>query len=171
VQVDVASAVLQIAPNPTNVVAGGIATLRVTRNGGTIEDLLVTLESSNPTKATVPEEVTILAGESVASFDVTGLEATASPITISANAVGYSNGTAAVSVLDPTLVTTPTNIHLHAGATHQITLSRASGDSADYAAELVVTLSSSDAEARPVLTFVNCSVRWSTDFFISPSEF
>ena len=66
--------------------------------------LTVSLVSNDPSKVTVPDSVTIPAGQSTASFIVTGLDLTSeSPVTINASAAGYGNAGAiyAVSVVSP----------------------------------------------------------------------
>lgn len=65
---------------------------RVIRTGGYAgpQPVTVTLTSSNPAWVTVPATVTIPAGATGATFRVTGLDVTATPITIDASASGHN---------------------------------------------------------------------------------
>ena len=53
---------------------GGVATGTVTRNMRTSSDLVVTLSSNDTSEATVPATVTILAGETSATFPITAVD-------------------------------------------------------------------------------------------------
>ena len=83
---------------------GGIATGTVTRNLGTVGDLVVTLISSDTTEASVPATVTIPDGQASATFTITGVDDTDpdGPITvqISATAIDYFNVPASITVID-----------------------------------------------------------------------
>lgn len=84
----------------------------VTRLGSTAADLVVTLTSSAPTRATVPATVTILAGQTTANFDITAVPdnvvAPNSVVTITASAGDFSIGTNVtvtnVDIAPPTVV-------------------------------------------------------------------
>jgi hypothetical protein len=84
----------------------------VTRLGSTAVDLVVTLTSSAPTRATVPATVTILAGQTTATFDITAVPdnvvAPNSVVTITASAGDFSIGTNVtvtnVDIAPPTVV-------------------------------------------------------------------
>ena len=68
------------------------------------DDLVVTLESDDTSEATVPPTVTILSGETSATFDLTILDDVEldwiQPVTISASATGYAPGSDALAVHD-----------------------------------------------------------------------
>jgi hypothetical protein len=84
----------------------------VTRLGSTLTDLVVTLTSSAPTRATVPATVTILAGQTTANFDITAVPdnivAPDSVVTLTASAGDFSIGTNVtvtnVDIAPPTVV-------------------------------------------------------------------
>ena len=83
---------------------GGVATATVTRNGNLSAELTVALSSSDTTAATVPATVVIPAGQAAATFDITGvddatIDGTQTP-TITATAVGLTDGTITVDVTD-----------------------------------------------------------------------
>ena len=76
----------------------------LTRGGDLTDPLTVTLVSSDPTEAMVPETVTILAGESQGTFSVTvqddALSDGTQQITISGSAPGYWDAAAMLEVVD-----------------------------------------------------------------------
>jgi hypothetical protein len=76
----------------------------VTRNTGTVGDLVVTLLSDDTTEATVPTTVTILNGQASAAFTVTGVLDGISdgtrPVTLLASATGFNSGSAGLTVTD-----------------------------------------------------------------------
>ncbi len=83
---------------------GGTATGTVTRNLDTVGNLIVTLTSSDTTEATVPSTVTILDGQSSATFTITGID-DAIPddgqvVFIAANAPTFFAGSASLTVTD-----------------------------------------------------------------------
>ncbi|MCA9245846.1 MAG: hypothetical protein KDA42_01995 [Planctomycetales bacterium] len=76
----------------------------VTRLGSTSGDLVVTLASSDTSEATVPATVTILDGQSTATFDVDAqddgdIDGTQT-VTISASAAGFDTGQDSLDVID-----------------------------------------------------------------------
>ncbi len=79
-----------------------MATVR--RNTPTTGDLVVTLTSGDTTEATVPQTVTIRAGETSARFAVTGVQDGLTdgtrPVTLLAQAAGFNSGTVGLSVSD-----------------------------------------------------------------------
>ncbi len=83
---------------------GGSAVAIVTRSGATSEPLLVRLESSDTTEATVPRSITILAGSASASFFVHAADDKlvdgTQVATIRAKATGFAEATATVDVED-----------------------------------------------------------------------
>ncbi len=83
---------------------GGSSSATVTRNGATTGDLTVMLASSDTGEAIVPPSVTILDGQTTASFVVTAvddvlIDAT-QIVTITGSATGFEDGTDAISILD-----------------------------------------------------------------------
>ena len=82
----------------------GTATATVTRNGDTTAALTVNLASSDTGEATVPGSVVIAAGESAATFTVSGVADGAAdgsqPVTITATATGINADIATVEVTD-----------------------------------------------------------------------
>jgi len=96
---------VQIAAETIPENAGPSATTgRVTRSGDTTDSLIVTLASDDPSEATVPSSVTILAGESYADFDIDAVDDAETDgdqtVTISASATGYLDGSDTVVVTD-----------------------------------------------------------------------
>ncbi|EGF91483.1 hemolysin-type calcium-binding repeat 2 copies family protein [Asticcacaulis biprosthecium C19] len=83
---------------------GGISTATVTRTGSTASDLVVTLSSDDTGEATVPATVTILAGQTSASFDVTAVDDLdfdgSQTVTVSASAAGHIGEDDTVLVTD-----------------------------------------------------------------------
>jgi hypothetical protein len=84
---------------------GGTASATVTRfYGGTLTDVVVTLQSSDVSEATVPGTVTIRAGFSSATFQVTvqddNLADRTQTVTITATATGFISGADSLAVTD-----------------------------------------------------------------------
>ena len=120
--------------NPSSVLESGTATGTITLSeaapaGGTT----VYLSSNDTTEATVPSTVTVPEGKTSVTFDVTGvldgIVDDAKSATITATAVGYTSGTASVSVQDVdvamkiTLSISPLGIFEGGTTTGHITLS------------------------------------------------
>ncbi|MEL6383707.1 MAG: Ig-like domain-containing protein [Cyanobacteria bacterium J06626_18] len=83
---------------------GGTATATITRNTPTSDALTVTLSSSDTSEATVPTTVVIPAGQTSATFTVTGVDdaiadGTQTP-TITATTTGFTDSTAALAITD-----------------------------------------------------------------------
>ena len=82
----------------------GTATVTITRNTDTTEALTVNLTSSAIDEATVPETVTIPAGETSVMAIITGINDSVSdgnqPVTITASASGLNSGEVEVNVTD-----------------------------------------------------------------------
>ncbi|RLT03691.1 MAG: hypothetical protein DWI22_18050 [Planctomycetota bacterium] len=80
------------------------STLTVTRTGSTTVAQIVTLTSSNPSKATVPTTVTILAGQTTATATIAAIDNNtadgAATVTITATATGFVNATTTLTVND-----------------------------------------------------------------------
>jgi len=76
----------------------------VTRNIITDRDLVVTLVSNDTTEATVPTQVTILANQASATFNINGVDDGvpdgAQPVVITASATGFSSGSRNLTVTD-----------------------------------------------------------------------
>ncbi|MCA8996326.1 MAG: Ig-like domain-containing protein, partial [Planctomycetaceae bacterium] len=92
---------------------GGKATGTVTRSSPAIVAVTVDLLSSDPTEASVPNAVVILAGQMSATFPITGIDDAVvdgtQTVTVTAGATGHTNGTDTVDVTDndiPTLTVT-----------------------------------------------------------------
>jgi hypothetical protein len=79
----------------------------VTRTGNTTGDLMITLISSDTSEAAVPITVTILDGQTSATFDLAAVDDAlvdgTQTVTITATAAGYDAATAELSVLDDDL--------------------------------------------------------------------
>jgi uncharacterized repeat protein (TIGR01451 family) len=102
---------------------------RVTLNGYPVTNLVVSLSSDNTNAVVVPATVTVLAGQSVATFDlniiddsqVTGTRTA----TVQASALGFSSSSAIIRVTDNELPSYPTNpspAHLATRIGSEITL-------------------------------------------------
>ncbi|WP_103123724.1 Calx-beta domain-containing protein, partial [Nostoc cycadae] len=89
-----------VAENAGNAAAIGT----VTRNIVTDQDLVITLTSSDTTEATVPTQVTILANQASATFNINavddGVADGAQPVIITASATGFSSGSRNLTVTD-----------------------------------------------------------------------
>ncbi|WP_242057682.1 Calx-beta domain-containing protein [Nostoc sp. FACHB-87] len=89
-----------VAENAGNAAAIGT----VTRNIVTDQDLVITLTSSDTTEATVPTQVTILANQASATFNINavddGVADGAQPVIITASAAGFSSGSRNLTVTD-----------------------------------------------------------------------
>ena len=93
------------SPATFSATAGTTAsTLTVTRTGSTTVAQIVTLTSSNPSKATVPATVTILAGQTTATATIAAIDNNtaddAATVTITAAATGFVNATTTLTVND-----------------------------------------------------------------------
>ena len=86
---------------------GGTTTGTVTRSGSTASELIVTLSSNDTSEATVPQTVTILAGQSSATFDIAAVDDAivdgTQLVTITASAAGHADGGDTVDVSDDEL--------------------------------------------------------------------
>ena len=129
------------------------ATLTVTRTGPTAADQIVTLTSSDSTKATVPATVTILAGSTSATVTIAAVDNTtvdgAKSVTFTATATGFANATAVVTVTDNetalSLSSSPATFSEAAGATAStLTVTRTGSTTA---AQVVTLISSNTAKA------------------------
>ncbi|MBD2492423.1 Calx-beta domain-containing protein, partial [Aulosira sp. FACHB-615] len=89
-----------VAENAGNAAAIGT----VTRNIVTDQDLVITLTSSDTTEAKVPTQVTILANQASATFNINavddGVADGAQPVIITASATGFSSGSRNLTVTD-----------------------------------------------------------------------
>ena len=101
------------------------STLTVTRTGSTTVAQIVTLTSSNPSKATVPTTVTILAGQTTATATIAAIDNNtadgAATVTITATATGFVNATTTLTVNDNepalSLTASPATVSETAGTT------------------------------------------------------
>ncbi|MFK0734772.1 MAG: beta strand repeat-containing protein [Gloeotrichia echinulata HAB0833] len=82
----------------------GTATATITRNTNTDNELIVSLNSSDTTEATVPNTVTITAGQTSATFAITGvsdgINDGSQTVNITASATGLNSGTDSLEVTD-----------------------------------------------------------------------
>lgn len=97
--------ILTVSLNPATISEnGGTSVGTVSVPGNVAADLQVTLASSDTSEATVPELVTISAGSNSANFAVTAVNDDTADgnqtVTITASAVGWTNGTAPLTVTD-----------------------------------------------------------------------
>ncbi|MGM3307355.1 ExeM/NucH family extracellular endonuclease [Anabaena sp. WFMT] len=108
---------LTVTPNNFSEGAGiNAATATVTRTGDTTNALNVTLTSNDITEATVPTTVTIAAGQTFATFAINAVDDAlidgSQNVVIAANAIGFSNVTANITVTDDDIAP-PTIIKIH----------------------------------------------------------
>ena len=130
---------------------GGAATGTVTRNTPAIGNLIVTLASDDTTEATVPATVTILDGQTSATFPINAVDDDfvdgTQAATFTASSSGFVDGLAALSVIDDEFITLsidPTSIDEQGSATGMVTRS------GSPIGELLVVLSSSDESEATV---------------------
>lgn len=83
---------------------GGVATATVSRNLGTVGDVVVNLTSSDTSLATVPATVTIPAGQASATFTITAVDDANADglkkVTVTASASGFVSGNGSQSITD-----------------------------------------------------------------------
>ncbi len=129
-------AVLTLQASATQISEGHLQPLilTVTRNGSRSAPLTVTLENTDPTELTVPEQVVILAGQASVSFNATALSDDLvdgpAPVTLTASAPGFEAATISVTVLDmniPELSLTLVTNRLTEGLSVVATVSRTGG--------------------------------------------
>ncbi|MEM7211755.1 MAG: tail fiber protein, partial [Pseudomonadota bacterium] len=141
---------------------GGGTTGTVTRSGVTSADLVVTLASNDETEATVPATVTILAGETSATFAVAAGTTDAlvdrldgdQTATITASATGFPDGTADITVTEShfTVVNTPTDTSIAEGESTTYTVTR-SGDISAAATYAISNINPSAISAPATVSF------------------
>ena len=127
---------------------GGVAIGRITRNLGTVGNLVIQLTSSDTTEATVPATVTILNGQSSATFEIRAVDDFLAdgnqPVTITAGTAAIGFKTVQLTVVDnevPTITLTilPSQIS-EAGGVAIGTVTRNTAAVGD----MLVTLTNSD---------------------------
>ena len=95
---------LTLSLSPSTVSKGTTGTATITRNTDTNGPLLVSLASSDPTKASVPPTVTIPAGQAAVSFIVTAIDDHTPDglqhVQITASATGLDTGIASLGITD-----------------------------------------------------------------------
>ena len=148
---------LTLAIDPSILSEFGEAIGTITRSTDTTEALVVTLASDDVSEATVPATVTIAAGDTSATFTVSGvndaiIDGDQFP-TITASADGFEDGTANVTVTDvdvPILMLeiNPTTLSEDGEATGTVTRNT------DTAEALTVTLASNDISEASVPAMV-----------------
>ena len=144
---------LAIAPDRINEAAVTSAT--VTRNGDTAEPLSVTLTSSDFNQITVPNEVTIPAGETSTTFEVQAIDDTlierSQSYSVIATTRGFVSASEGITVTDndrPNLSVSLESDRISEGAANPATIGTVTRDTVTEQ-DLVVLLASSDSsEAR-----------------------
>ena len=134
--------------------ASGTSTALVTRSNSNISaPLLVQLQSSDTTEATVPSSITIPAGAASVSFVITGVDDTLldgmQTVVVTASATGYQNGSVSIQVTDAEsleLVYSATSMNESGGAI-TATVSRSN---TDIGQPIIVQLSNSDTSEAAV---------------------
>jgi cyclophilin family peptidyl-prolyl cis-trans isomerase len=166
-----ATQALTVTIDASSITEAGTATGTITLSqAAPAGGLLVYLSSSSTTDATVPASVTIAAGQTTATFTITGVQDTTvdgtKSVTITATPASqdYAIGTANLSVIDATKtisVTIDKSSILETGsATGTITLSHAAP-----AGGLVVYLTSNDTTEATVLATVTIAAGQTTATF------
>ncbi len=109
---------LSLGATPTTfseAAGAGAATGTVTRSGDTTSPLAVALASGDPSEATVPASVTILAGQASATFAIDAMDDAvvdgSQTVTLTASASGLADATTTVTVTDDDVVVATTRIH------------------------------------------------------------
>ncbi|MCP4944632.1 MAG: hypothetical protein GY924_21990, partial [Planctomycetaceae bacterium] len=166
---DVDSPTLTLNIAETEVAEDGSVTATVSRNTDISTALQVELETSDSTAATVPLLVTIAAGQSSVTFDVTGVDDSVvdgdQVAVITAAVTGFAEGSDSIIVVDNdvaaiTLVIAEDSIS-EAGGTSVATLSRNTLTSSS----LIVALTSSDASEVAIPQEVTIPVGFSSVTF------
>jgi len=95
---------LTLSLSPSTVSKGTTGTATITRNTDTTNALVVTLASSDPTKATVPPTLTIPAGQASVSFSISAIDDHTPDglqhVQITASATGLDTGIASLGITD-----------------------------------------------------------------------
>jgi hypothetical protein len=137
-RIDIPALSISLSPSSRTIVPGHSSTLDVSLSRAVASATLVTLSSSNAAVATVPSSVTIPAGASSTTFDVTALLLGSATINAS---IGASDDTANITVAEaPVSCNTPAVPQLaapagvDAGAPYSITWSSVS-DATEYLIE------------------------------------
>lgn len=140
-QITIPAPTLTLSPKPLNIVTGGGGQMTATMSFSLASDTIVTLSSSDPTKATVPATATILAGQTSVNFTVTGVAAGSSTITATLPAAaGGASDTATVNVAPVTITLSPKPLGLAVGTTGNMTATI----NPVMTSDTVITLGSSD---------------------------
>jgi len=153
-----AQASLTLAVNPSAVTeGGGTATATLTASPAPSSDTVVTLLSSNTAAATVPASVTILAGQTSATFPVSVIDDAvlngSRAVLLTASASSYANGSTTLTVNDNETATL--TVAAPASATEGVGSVQGTVTlSAAPVTPVSVSLSSSDASAATVPTTV-----------------
>ena len=153
---DIAELTVTIGAGSISESAGATAaTGTVTRNTPTTSDLIVTLASDDPSEASVPATVTILANQTSATFDINAVDDAlldgTQTATITATAATFTDGSDTIDVTDSetlTIAISAASIAENGGpAATTATVTRSNTDNA---AALVVTLNSSATDEATV---------------------
>lgn len=151
---------------------GGTTTATVTRSNTDItQPITVTLLSSDTTEATTPSTVVIPANQASVSFAVTGVDDTlldgTQPLTLTATALGYTNGTGDLLVndLESLAITIDATSISESGGIANGTVTRSN---TDISSPLTVTLTSSDlSEVTVPLTVTIPANQASVNFVVN----
>ena len=134
------------------------ATGTVTRNDDDLSSALeVTLDSNDTSAATVPTTVTILAGQTSATFDIAAVDDLVvdgtQTVTFTASAANYVAGTSNLDVTDDDVLTLTVSLNktsVSETAGKNAATGTVSRNSADLSSALVVTLASNDTSEATV---------------------
>lgn len=129
-----------------NVTLGGTASVTVSLPANAAAPVTVNLVSSDPSKVGVVASVTIAAGSSSTSAQVTG--AGIGSANIAGSATGYTSGSGAVTVPAPTMSLTPNPLAVAPAGTGTLTVTLSGGKAP--AGGLTVSLNSSNTAAATV---------------------
>jgi uncharacterized protein YjdB len=153
-----------IAVSNTSIGLGQQGNVTVTLPSAPGAPVTVNLSSGDTSKVTVAPSVTIAAGSTTGTAQVTGVGIGSSVITASAN--NYTSGTGTVTVTAPTMALTPSPLNITAGGTGTMTVTLSGGQAP--AGGLTVNLSSSDTSKATVPASVSISAgNTSTTFTVT----
>ena len=169
---DVATAALTVSLDNTSVseaAGAGAATGTVTRSGDLTSALVVTLSSNDTTEATVPTTVTILAGQSSATFAIAAVDDVVvdgtQVVTLTASASGYTSGTSNLNVTDndtQSLLVSATSLSVTEGATNTFTVRLAYQPAANVTVAVARASGDTDLTVNGGASLTFTSANWNT---------
>lgn len=134
-----APAVVSLLPSPLALTQDATGTLTVTLNAAQLDNTEITISTDSPAVLRLPTTVTIPAGQTTASFTVTGLAVGNSTVTAAINGTAQS-ATVSVAPYPPAPVSLlPDNLGLQQGATGSLMLNINAAQLADVAIPLTNT--------------------------------